>query len=212
MARYMKVMALLALCAVCAQAAALEEPEFVTVAEIDGVEYRQYQPYLVAETVVAEDTERDGAANDGFRRLFRYISGDNTTGTEMSQGATQEREARSTKIAMTAPVRQLPTENGWSVAFVVPSEFDAETVPRPTNPDVRIRTVPGELVAVLRFSGRWTDKNMDRHKAELAEKLAAAGVEPLGEVVMAFYNAPFYPPFLRRNEVMVAVAEVPPSI
>ena len=212
MARYMKVMALLALGTMCAQAAALEEPEYVTVAEIDGIEYSQYQPYLVAETVVAEDSERNGAANDGFRRLFRYISGDNTTGTEMSQGATQERESVSTKIAMTAPVRQLPTENGWSVAFVVPSEFDAETVPRPTNPDVRIRTVPGELVAVLRFSGRWTDKNMDRHKAELAEKLAAAGVEPLGEVVMAFYNAPFYPPFLRRNEVMVAVAEVPPSI
>ena len=201
--------AALILCVFCGHVAALEEPDFAVVAEVDGVEYRQYEPYLVAETVVTEGTDRDDAANAGFRRLFGYISGDNTTGAEMSQGATLEREASSTKIAMTAPVRQLPTEEGWSVAFVVPAEFDAQSVPKPTNPKVHIRKVPGELVAVLRFSGRWTDKNVTNHKRKLAEKLAGAGVQPVGETVMAFYNAPFYPPFLRRNEVMVEVGAVP---
>ena len=75
------------LCLLCAQAAALEEPKFETIAEIDGVEYRQYESYLVAETVVAQGDSRDDAANVGFRRLFGYISGDNEVQAKIAMTA-----------------------------------------------------------------------------------------------------------------------------
>ncbi len=186
---------------------AYEEPAYTVVFETDGVEYRRYEPYLVAETQVTTE-ERNRAANVGFRRLFDYISGANKSRTEIAMTAPVQQQQSGQKIAMTTPVRQEMSDGGWTVAFVVPDEFDRQTVPMPTNPDVYIREVPSALIAVLRFSGRWTDRNVDRHKDRLRTHLAVENVEMQGEIVNAFYNAPFVLPFMRRNEVMVEVDRV----
>ena len=82
-------------------------------------------------------------------------------------------------------------------------------MPQPTNPLIKIQEIPSQLMAVHRYTGRWTDENLATHQALLLEKLARAGIEPLGDVVGASYNAPFTLPFLRRNEVMVAVGTLP---
>ena len=67
-------------------------PEVAVVLHADGdIEYRQYEPYLVAETVVRTDRGYSDAGNEGFRRLFNYISGAN---------------ASQSKIDMTAPVER----------------------------------------------------------------------------------------------------------
>lgn len=188
---------------------ALEEPGFTLTARLDEVEFRQYRPYMVAETLVAGVTDREEASNTGFRRLFRYISGENTVRAKIAMTAPVQQAPVSRKIAMTAPVQQVPADGGWRIAFVVPGEFDAETVPRPTNPEVTIRAVPGQLMAVLRYSGRWTDENHQRHTRLLLDALAKAGIEVQGTPVLAAYNSPFSLPIVRRNEVMVAVVRAP---
>jgi hypothetical protein len=187
-------MLVLLLLPIAESAMAIEEPAYTVVTRHDGIEYRQYQSYLVAETVVADTSDRNDAASAGFRRLFKYITGDNSS---------------SKSISMTAPVRQIPVNGGWKVGFVVPSEFTRETTPAPSSATVAIADVPAQLVAVLRYSGRWTDKNLQEHRDELMQKLSALGIKPVGEVVSAAYNAPFTPPFMRRNEVMVAVDRAP---
>jgi hypothetical protein len=188
---------------------AYEEPAFSTIVVRDGVEYREYEPYLVAETVVLDQEDRDKAASIAFRRLFNYISGENTVQTRLEMTAPVRQEALSTKLAMTTPVRQEKHPNGWVVAFIVPSEYDQSTAPRPTNPAVYLREIPAERMAVLRYSGRWSNRNIDAHRSALLSSLADAGIRPAGEVVTAFYNAPFSLPPLRRNEVMVAVTDLP---
>ena len=185
-------------------AMATEEPKYTLLATIDGVEYRQYAPYLVAETVIADEADRDTAASEGFRRLFKYISGANTTKTPISMTAPVQ-QTPNRKIAMTAPVQQTLAADGWTVGFTVPGEFTEETTPKPTSADVAIRAVPGQLMAVIKYSGRWTDQNLKQHADELVRKLGATGITAAGEIVSAAYNAPFTPPFMRRNEVMVAV-------
>ena len=193
-------------------AQSLEEPQFSVVGSAGDIEFRRYEPYLVAETLVEQGSDRNKAANAGFRRLFAYISGDNEVQAKIAMTAPVQQQPASTKIEMTAPVRQTPSPSGWTIAFVVPSEFDETSVPRPTNPAVRIRKVPEQLVAVVRFSGRWTDANVERHQAQLAAGLAAASVTPIGDMVTAFYNSPFSLPFMRRNEVMVRVDDLPAAL
>jgi len=188
---------------------ALEEPEFTTVATIDGIEYRQYSSYLVAETVVSSELTRSKAANLGFRRLFDYISGGNLARQSIEMTAPVQQKSLGQKIEMTAPVQQQEIAQGWAISFVVPSQFNLNNVPTPTSPDVYIKEIPGRIMAVNRYSGRWTDKKLSKESAQLFAILKAAGVQNSGELVSASYNAPFVPPFMRRNEVMVEVNRVP---
>lgn len=191
-----------------ARTMAIEEPAYTVMAEFDEVEYRQYAAYLVAETLVTENSDRNEAANIGFRRLFKYISGDNVTATSMAAG-TQMQGRASESIAMTAPVRQRSDATGWSIAFIVPAEYTRQSVPQPTNPLITIQAIPPQLMAVHRYSGRWTDENFAEHQAILLEHLKQNDIQPQGKVVGASYNPPFMPPFLRRNEVMVRVDKTP---
>jgi hypothetical protein len=187
-------------------AMAIEEPSF-RVLERDGAfELREYAPYVVAETRV--EAEFESAGNTAFQRLFRYISGDNVTQQKIAMTApvTQSQgEARGEKIAMTAPVTQVASKEGYRVAFTLPASYTIETAPKPLDKTIEIRTVPAQLVASWRYSGRWTESNYREHEAALRAAIAACNLEVAGEPILARYDPPFMPTFLRRNEVLIPV-------
>ena len=190
------------------RAMSYEEPQY-TVVQTDGeFEYRQYEPYRVSETVIEGARNADAASSEGFRRLFAYISGANSSQSKISMTVPVSQGA-SEKIAMTVPVQQSAAEEGWRVSFMLPSEFTLETAPVPTDPRVYVREVPGRLMVVQKFSGRWTESNYGKHEQELTQYVAAAGLTTAGAVERAAYNAPFSIPWFRRNEVMVEIESLP---
>lgn len=188
---------------------ALEEPKYSLIASIGAVEFRLYTPYLVAETLVTGESDQSKAANLGFRRLFSYISGNNLAKESIAMTAPVQQQPVSRKIAMTVPVQQMPNDGGWLISFVVPGEFDFDTVPTPVNPEVKIQAIPERLMAVLTYSGRWTTQNRQQHSRELLDTLEEADIKVLGIPAYASYNSPFSLPMLRRNEIMVEVTSTP---
>lgn len=185
-----------------------QQPDYEVLYTDGDVEYRQYDSYLVSETVIENARDADAASSEGFRRLFRYITGANQSRSRISMKV-RVAQAESEKIAMTVPVQQSATEAGWRVSFVMPADYTLETAPQPTDSRIYVREVPGRLMAVRRFAGRWTERNYVANEAALLAEIEEAGVEPNGVIERAAYNAPFSLPFLRRNEVMVPVAGLP---
>jgi hypothetical protein len=180
-----------------------EEQPFEVVRRYDGFELRRYPSHVVAEVTVRLPFEQAG--NKAFGSLFGYISGRNRSQTKVAMTAPV---VQSSGASQTAPVIQHGTdEGGYAVAFVLPASMTEETAPKPTDPDVRLRTVPPSLAAVTRYSGRWSQDSYERHCADLLTAIEAEGLTIVGTPRFARFDPPFKPWFLRRNEVIVDVDE-----
>jgi len=109
------------------------------------------------------------------------------------------------KLAMTAPVAQVPTAQGFVVQFVLPRDVTLETAPLPDDARVRLRQMPARQWAVIRYSGFWSDANYAEHLAKLTDALRQARQPWVGEPLYARYDPPITPWFLRRNEIWLAL-------
>jgi hypothetical protein len=184
-------------------AAAVEEASYTVIRKDGAVELREYAASIVAETRVEADFEDAGSR--AFRKLFRYIDGDNVMQQEIEMTAPVSQAPASEKIAMTAPVAQRPAGGGWVVSFMMPASYTMDTIPRPSDPAVQLRAVPAYRAAVIRYSGFWSEERYDEHLQELRSWIAGQGLEIAGEPVWARYDPPFKPWFMRRNEILIPV-------
>jgi len=164
-------------------AMAYEESPFNIVHQTDIYEIRHYVDRLAVQATYTNQ-------NSSFRNLFNYISGANID---------------SEKIQMTTPVTQSAKSSEMVMQFYLPSKFTKKTAPVPTDPRVKLITIEEGHYAVIKYSGRLTDKNFNKHKKILKENLIEDKIEIIGPAIKATYNGPFTLPILRRNEAMFHV-------
>ena len=182
---------------------AIEEPSYEVVQQLDGAEVRQYAPYVVAQVLVSGPA--DQAGNTAFPILAGYIFGKNKGARKFDMTAPVTQAAVPVKLEMTAPVTQAVAPGGYLVQFVLPKAITLASAPEPIDPRVQLREVPGRRVAVIRYSGFWSQANFDEHLGKLEVALRAAQLPWTGEPTLSRYNAPFTPWFLRRNEVWLTL-------
>lgn len=191
-----------------APAMAIEEPQYRITKKIERLELREYPPHIVAETRVAAPFDKAG--NEAFSILAGYIFGNNRSQQKIEMTAPVSQTPLSEKIEMTAPVSLTPADGGseaYVFSFVMPVRFTLATLPTPLDQQVIIREMPARTMAVLSFSGSWSQTRYVAHETELLAAVRDAGLQPAGKPVFARYNSPFMSWFLRRNEVMIEVRQ-----
>ena len=162
---------------------AADEVKYTMVSKSELYEVRKYSDRLVIETKTSDQSS-------GFRKLFKYISGDNKDKKE---------------IKMTTPVTQTEKNGNMTMQFYIPTEFDESNVPDPNNSEVKVLNIRGGYYAVIIYSGRASDNNYVKHKNILEDQLKKDKISIISKPIRATYNSPFTLPMLRRNEVMFKI-------
>jgi hypothetical protein len=200
---------------------AAPQPAYQIELDVKPFQIRRY-PTLLDATVRVTGS-RDAAVSSGFRILANYIFGGN---------------ASDTKIAMTAPVLQTPADTptprrlpdkaarapdapasgpdsptgnprDWQVTFIMPAPYTLQSLPAANDPRIQFAEVPAGRMAVVTFSGWWTESNILSHQQALVGFLHERHLQPISGPIYAFYDPPWIPWFMRTNEVQFRLAPAP---
>jgi len=196
---------------------AIEEPKFEVLLTDGSFEIRQYTPFIVAETWVEGDM--DEASSKGFRLIADYIFGNNqsvstSSNEKIAMTAPVTLEPQSAKIAMTAPVsieaqideQNIESSKQWLVRFVMPSQYTMSTIPKPKNTAVKLREVPSKRYAVLKYSGLNFQSRVQAKISETLEWIRLKNLRVIGQPQLSRYDPPWTLPMLRRNEILIEIA------
>ncbi len=176
----------------------VETTKYEIIRRIGKVEIRRYPRIIIAKV--------DNSVSDSFGLLFRFISGENRQKEEVKMTSPVVSQDSSQEIKMTSPVFSEFSSKGY-ISFVMPAEFTHETTPHPLDRRVKIEELPARAVAVLGFSGSWSEDHFEAKTRELFDELSKAKIKTKGGVFAMLYNPPFIPSFLRRNEVAIEIEE-----
>jgi hypothetical protein len=165
--------------------ASTETPEYRVVKKFGALEIRDYPDMKIARTAMD-----GGGMNGSFGRLFRFITGANDG---------------QKKIAMTTPVLIAGSGSARTMGFIVPAATAQNGVPAPTGGAVKIEKLAATRYAALRFSGGRNDANEKQAAENLRALLTKQNIRPAGEAMFAYYDPPWTPLFMRRNEVMMRI-------
>ena len=166
----------------------IEKQQYRVVKAERGFELRYYPPATFATVKSSAKSYRE-LSGSGFRKIAGYIFGDNES---------------STKIAMTSPVHMDINEKESSMSFVMPSNYDVKSLPKPNDARVEIHQTPGEYAAAIEFGGFANDASIRKHAEELKQLLDEKGIKTIGNFRYLGYNPP-YQIIARKNEIVVAV-------
>lgn len=134
---------------------------------------------------------QDPGEGGSFMRLFHYIS---------------KRDEEEAKIAMTTPIFMTGGEGG-EMRFVVPKKVAVSGTPAPKSDLVEIQSMSGGKIAAYRYSGSWSEAKRKEARGQFAAWVGSRNLETNRDYFRAGYDPPFTPKALRRNEILVRLAE-----
>ena len=159
-----------------------EQQKYTLVKKLENLEIRKYQKCTMATVEINADYE--SASLLGFRPLVTYISQNN--------------------IAMTAPVLQQKTKSdSWLVSFVMPEKMKLSDLPLSPNLNIKLHEVEEYVAAVLTFKGVTSKQKIREKESELRELVNKYKLNSFGEILVARFDPPWKPGFLRHNEVII---------
>ncbi len=196
---------------IASRAKATEQPSYMASQQSGPIEVRQYGSMVAAEVSVAGD--RETASSAGFRALAGYIFGGNSgnksiamTAPVVQAQAQGQSQTKRQSIAMTAPVMQSGDGRDWTVRFIMPKAMTLQNLPTPKNPQVKLVPLKPASFAAIRFSGMAKEADIQRQTKLLQDYMTARSLKATGPASLARYDPPWTPAMMRRNEIMIPIA------
>jgi len=196
------------------------------------VEFRRYEPYLVAEVELPAGLSEAERRSTGFQQVAGYIFGGNGRrrpgflGKWLPARLAASKEVE--KISMTAPVRtETAGENLISyeplreedaeirgISFTMPSKYKSVSdLPIPLNRNVTLREVPEHFAAAVGFRGPPPSPErvlvVKQAILRLLEEQNVELVKKQGTMVYQYHDPFATPNMLRWNEVVVMIKDLP---
>lgn len=188
MVRSITSIVLLTLLSKTIMASSIEKQKYRLVESEKEYEIRYYPSAMLA-TVYSSAKSYRQISTPGFRTLAGFIFGGNESNT---------------KIAMTSPVHMDINDSVSTMSFVMPSKYDEQSLPSPSDSRVKLEKSQAEYVAVLKFGGYANDEKIKRYTGKLREALEKKDISYSGNFRYLGYNPPYQ--FIgRKNEIIVSV-------
>ncbi|MEQ8324344.1 MAG: heme-binding protein [Vicingaceae bacterium] len=165
----------------------VEGYSYDVVKRFDGFEIRKYEAAYFASYTMATSTYKESSSL-GFRTLAGYIFGKNEEGV---------------KMPMTSPVA-MDISDSVTMRFLMPSNYDQESLPVPSDKNIRIEKRSEKLMAAITFGGWANDEKIAIYTAELKGLLKENNIKYKNEFSYFGYNPPFEV-VNRRNEIVVEI-------
>jgi hypothetical protein len=167
----------------------IEMPKYRVIKKLGEVEIREYPSLILAQTSLKK-SDYDEEGSNGFRTVAGYIFGGNKS---------------QQKIAMTAPVIMTMGDSA-SMSFVMPSEYNMQDLPAPSNNQVKLIQENAKILAVIRFGGYSSSEKIQKYADQLYLELKNNKLETRGKLLYMGYNAP-WDVTNRRNEVAIELVK-----
>ena len=116
--------------------ASIEKQEYRLVKSEKEYEIRHY-PSAMKATIYSSAKSYRQLSTPGFRALAGFIFGGNESNT---------------RIAMTSPVHMDINDSASTMSFVMPSEYDEQSLPTPNDSRVKLEKSQEEYVACLLYT------------------------------------------------------------
>jgi hypothetical protein len=189
------------------------QPPYRVEFDYGRLQIRRYAPQILAETTV-EGRSWPDALDVGVTRLTDYLFGGNELEAKLPMSTpvltsinAARRDLESWRPPSVTELNELNGPTSRIVALAMPSRLTLDDLPAPKDERVHLHGVPERRMAALCFRGSNTSDLPAQKRNELLFLLKCAGLRAASEVWFAGYDSPRTLPLLRRNEVLVELAE-----
>lgn len=169
-----------------------ESPEYKSKKHPSGFEIRNYSAMTIVSTK-KEKSKTTQERDSRFMRLFKYIDKSNS---------------KSEKIAMTTPVFMGVDGNEGEMSFVLPKIVAAKGAPTPNSEALYINEMNPTIFAAMRFRGKPSKEKEAATKLIKKIKDAGFSISKNAKPIFAYYDPPWIPVFLRKNEVLIQINNI----
>ena len=184
----------------------VEQPEYYILRSDGEKEVRKYHPMMMASVIVPVESGLQKARENAFMNLAAYIFGRNETSLHIPMTAPVLEEHHCSKRDLKLPVSERLQTGVLMMSFILPINYGPENTPSPLDSRIILHRKPTHKLASIAYSGHNDSEKLQAKEAELRNWVRGfPNYRTQEEVVVAQYDGPSTPAFLRKNEIHIEI-------